>query len=238
MRSLVVFDIDGTLIDSRVVDTDACFFPALREALGIEGFGDDWTGYAEPTSAGVFDEICRKVRGRPPTDAEAAALTERLEVLMRARYLDGTRIPAIPGAIELLARLGTEPAWRVAVATGNWSREAAIKIESAGLPLAGLPLATASDRPARTDIFPLAVERASAHYGVPAWDRVVFVGDGIWDVRAARANGYAFVGIALGERAAKLHAEGARAVTRDLTDPDRVLALLAEAVPPGPAFAP
>ena len=63
MLSLVVFDIDGTLIDSTAMDTDACFFPALRFSLGLAGFGDDWETYDVVTSAGVFAEIIRRAHG-------------------------------------------------------------------------------------------------------------------------------------------------------------------------------
>lgn len=235
MPSLAVFDIDGTLIDNVAMDTDACFFPALKAEFGIEGGRQDWTLYAEPTSAGCLDEIFRTVHGRPPTQEEIVRAADRLDDLMRERYLDGRRIPPMRGALDLLRRLSSDGTWRLAIATGNWHREAAIKIESAGLPAGYLPIATATDRPARRDILRVAVERATKQYAVPAWDRVVYLGDGVWDVRAARANGLPFVGVGSGERAARLTAEGATTVTPDLADPARMLDLLNAATPPRPA---
>jgi phosphoglycolate phosphatase-like HAD superfamily hydrolase len=44
---------------------------------------------------------------------------------------------------------------------------------------------------------------------------VVYVGDGVWDARAARRLGYAFVGI--GDGAERLREEGASMVVGDLT---------------------
>ncbi|MEK7766476.1 MAG: hypothetical protein AAB368_09580 [bacterium] len=157
-RRLAVFDLDGTLLDSRVMDTSACFFPALRAVTGLEGSGVEWEAYAE----------------------------------------------------------------------------AAVKIESAELPLDGVPLATSSDRMARPEILALAVERASSRYGVPVWERVVYVGDGVWDVTAARACGIAFGGVGEGNEAAKLSAAGARVVLPDFRDLAAVdSALEAATVPKG-----
>jgi beta-phosphoglucomutase-like phosphatase (HAD superfamily) len=56
----------------------------------------------------------------------------------------------------------------------------------------------------------------------------------VWDVRAARALGVGFIGVAQSDaHAARLHAAGARHVVRDYADLDRVLALVEDAEIPG-----
>ena len=145
---LVVFDIDGTLIDTRQTDTDACFFAVVRAVTGLDGLREDGTSYPGATSAAIFDVIIRKAYGRPSTMEDTAAFQSRLGTAMRARYLDGRRLPPMAGAGELLGRLMAGDAWRVAVATGNWDDEARVKLASA-----------------RKDILALAVGRAKAHYG-------------------------------------------------------------------------
>ena len=198
---LVVFDIDGTLIDTRQTDTDACFFAVVRAVTGLDGLREDGTSYPGATSAAIFEAVIRKAHGRSSTVEDTAAFQSRLGAAMRARYLDGRRLPPMAGAGELLGRLMAGDAWRVAVATGNWDDEARVKLASA-----------------RKDILALAVGRAKAHYGASSWDRVVYVGDTVWDVRAARDCGAGFVGIGVGERAEKLRAEGATAVLKDFGD--------------------
>ncbi|MEK7766054.1 MAG: hypothetical protein AAB368_07425, partial [bacterium] len=162
---LVVFDIDGTLIDTRQTDTDACFFAVVRAVTGLDGLREDGTSYPGATSAAIFDVIIRKAYGRPSTMEDTAAFQSRLGTAMRARYLDGRRLPPMAGAGELLGRLMAGDAWRVAVATGNWDDEARVKLASARLPLERAPIATSSDHAARKDILALAVGRAKAHYG-------------------------------------------------------------------------
>jgi phosphoglycolate phosphatase-like HAD superfamily hydrolase len=47
---------------------------------------------------------------------------------------------------------------------------------------------------------------------------VVYVGDAVWDVKAARNLGYRFVGIGSGANAERLRREGARRVLADYLD--------------------
>ena len=63
------------------------------------------------------------------------------------------------------------------------------------------------------EILGLAAGRAAARHA-----RVGSVGDGVWDVQAARQLGWPFLGIGSGARAEKLRAAGATLVLPDLTD--------------------
>ena len=54
----------------------------------------------------------------------------------------------------------------------------------------------------------------------------MLVGDGVWDVQAARRVGFAFIGVGADEEAQKLSDAGAAVVIEDYTDVDRVLRLL------------
>jgi phosphoglycolate phosphatase-like HAD superfamily hydrolase len=40
----------------------------------------------------------------------------------------------------------------------------------------------------------MAIQRAGHHYGQGAFEKVLYIGDGVWDVRAAKALGIGFVG--------------------------------------------
>jgi phosphoglycolate phosphatase-like HAD superfamily hydrolase len=220
--NLAIFDIDGTLTESVAVD-EVCFVRAFRDVLGIEQINTNWLEYAFQTDSGLTLEICRNRLGRDPSRAEINRLQARFAALLCAA-VEGTGQPIreVPGAAALLHRLKPHARWRVAIATGGWSVSARLKLASAGLPVDAFPWASADDALDRVDILRIATGRAGQQYGPDAFEKVVYVGDGVWDVRAARALGIGFLGLAAGDRAGRLVEEGASCVLPDFSDPVRV----------------
>ena len=64
--------------------------------------------------------------------------------------------------------------------------------------------------------------RALSYYHVAAFRSISYVGDGVWDVRAAQSLGYKFVGIGSHRVAEGLHVEGADIVIPDFDTPGAV----------------
>ena len=60
-------------------------------------------------------------------------------------------------------------------------------------------------------------------------DGVVYVGDGVWDLRAARRLGHGFVGVGGDRGRERLVREGASVVLRDFTDLEGTVAALSAA---------
>ncbi len=52
----IVFDIDGTLVDSDEVD-GRLFVTAVQRVLGVAGIRSDWTSYKHVTDQGILREI-------------------------------------------------------------------------------------------------------------------------------------------------------------------------------------
>ena len=94
---LILFDIDGTLVDSHEFDAEL-FVRAVRTVLGI-GIGDDWSSYRNVTDGGILDEIIdgaglrsdRTRIHREVRDTFAGLVSEYLEE-------QGGHLPEIPGA--------------------------------------------------------------------------------------------------------------------------------------------
>ena len=74
----------------------------------------------------------------------------------------------------------------------------------------------------------LARERAEAFYA-RRFDRVVSIGDGVWDVQTAIELDVPFVGIGIGARADQLRLAGASIVLPDYSDVDAFMAALEDA---------
>lgn len=232
-----MFDIDGTLVRINWEGNDACFVRMLRDGFGLGEVNHDWTAYRHATDSAIVNDIFRERRGRLPTGEEIGRMQDLLLREMRAWGAEGNSFTAVPGAKDLLRRAAGR-GWAVAIATGNWREPGRFKLDSAGVDTGAAPMASADDAESREEIVATAIRRAG--FGTEGGsDRVVYVGDRPWDVRAARSLGVAFVGVGAGEGAAALTREGATAVLEDFSDIERVLDILETTrVPPratGPA---
>jgi len=188
---LVLFDIDGTLVDSDEFDSEL-YVQAVREVLGIE-IGDDWSAYRNVTDGGILDEIIGKAgltAGRLRIHAEVKAVFAGLV----SECLDERegRLPEIEGAGAFLAALESLPEVSMALATGGWEETARMKLRAAGLDRYSIPLASGSDALTRVEIMQIAEKRALE--GRDAGRRTYF-GDGVWDKRASEELGYDFIAI-------------------------------------------
>ena len=190
MTHLVMFDVDGTLVDSAGFD-GTLYAQAVREVLDVN-VDETWASYRNVTDSGVLEEL---IADGEFADIENARATvkERFVELTRA-YL--ARHPAaireIPGAKALVETLCTLPGVRVAVATGGWRETAMLKLSGIGLSSEQLAFATASDRLERTAIMQLA-ERRAMRDAAPS--RRTYFGDEVWDKRASAALGYQFIAV-------------------------------------------
>jgi phosphoglycolate phosphatase-like HAD superfamily hydrolase len=225
---LVVFDIDGTLLDNLAAE-DECFVQALRDGLGLSAVSPDWETYQHVSDHGIVIETYRRELGGAPSPDAVADTVGRFVALLAAAH-HAQPISPTRGAAELLTTLPSH-GWAIAMATGAWRRAAHLKLTAAGLHDDAIPLATSEDGPARTDIVKTAVARAERHYDA-TFDRIVSVGDGVWDVEAARGLALPFVGVAAGARAERLRAAGAGSVLPDLSSRLAVLATLESATIP------
>lgn len=228
---LVIFDIDGTLVDSTEADA-LCSLEAFRACFGDadEGLSRS-TRFEEATHIGVLSELCLRRFGRTPSALEIAkleqAFVERLETHLRS-----TPLSPVPGAAALVRHLAARREWQVALVSGGFRASARLKLERAGIPHADLPGAFCNDALKRTDILREAIARAREVANFEDFDRVVYVGDGVWDLRAAQALGLEFVGVAQSLNARHLRDAGARSVLGDFLDLAQVFSALSQV--PGP----
>lgn len=183
---LVLFDIDGTLIDSQEFDSEL-FVCAVRTVLGIE-VNDDWSTYRNVTDGGILDEIIDRAGLRSDRTRIHSEVKDTFAELV-SEYLEeqGGWLPEIPGAGAFLARLRSRPGVAVGLATGGWEATARMKLKAAGLAADELSMASGSDALTRAAIMQIAARRALN--GATA-GRTTYFGDGVWDKRASEELGY------------------------------------------------
>jgi len=216
MNSLAIFDIDGTLTQTTDVD-DTCYRAAVAETIGLPVNAIDWTGTPHHSDRGIFDWLFERL-GRPlPSDTQVAAARDRLtERLTAARAQSPEQFAPIEGAPSVFEHLTTR-GWNITIATGCWLPSALIKLDAGSIDVRDVPIACSDDAPARIDIVTLARQRAEAFYGLE-FERVVSIGDGVWDVEAARALELPFIGIGRGVRETRLRQAGATTVVENYVD--------------------
>jgi phosphoglycolate phosphatase-like HAD superfamily hydrolase len=188
---LVMFDIDGTLVDSAGFET-RLYVEAVRSILHVEIDGD-WNRYEHVSDSGILSEVLGR-SGFRGDFAECVGRVQRHFIgLIRnhlQRFPDTVR--EIAGAKCLVERLLELPHVRVGIATGGWEPTAKMKLAHVGIDVGRLGFASSSDALARTDIMQLAAQRAMRG---SAYTRATYFGDGAWDRRASAALGYHFIAV-------------------------------------------
>ncbi|WP_190131671.1 HAD family hydrolase [Streptomyces mashuensis] len=203
----VVFDVDGTLVDTNYLHA-VTWWEALRQAGHHVAMTDVHRTIGMP-SGGLLDRLLGPDRDRDEDDALSAA-----HKTLYATWFD--RLPAHNGAAALLRALADRD-WRVVLATSAQGSELSALRRALDADDA-IRAATSADDVEAGKPAPDPVEQALAEADVPP-ARALFVGDTVWDVKAARAAGVDCVALLCGGIGrAELEEAGAVAVYRDPAD--------------------
>ena len=228
---LVMFDMDGTLTDAFAIEEN-CYVLAIEQALKIPDVRIEWESYPHTSSTYCLDTVVQKALGRQPTAGEARAVQQRMiEIMDEVTARHGRRTQEVPGAaaaVRELLRLD----YAVAIASGDWEATARHKLTAASIPFENLPSAYSDVAHARTDIMLAALARAAKHHGRAGFERIVYIGDAAWDVRACRELNWPLIAIGEGAHAARLDALGATTVLPNYLDLPGFLSALEQATPP------
>jgi len=203
-HSIVVLDIDGTLTDS-VSQHQKAFERTLR-SFPFPALRTDWSTYRHHSDSGIFEEAWDEAGWHYAP--EHGLLEERFKREFDA-VLQSDPISAITGAGQFLASL-SESRWVPVFATGSLRHGAFRKLACLDVAYDEEMLVTASEFSTREDIVSNAILRAKRKYGIEAPERIVSIGDGVWDLKTARNLDLEFLGIGFGEMAELLNSLGAR----------------------------
>jgi phosphoglycolate phosphatase-like HAD superfamily hydrolase len=211
---LVIFDIDGTLTDTNHVDEHA-IVGALQDVLGLSDLSTDWATYEHSTDSGIVKEVITRVHGSVPPHVLQRVQDKFFEYLEAFYSASPDLFMAMPGAGTILRDL-SEQGVQTAIATGSWRESALFKLRVARIWKDNVPMATSDDSVSRSEIIQTAIERAKVNYNQAEFNSIRYVGDGVWDARAARHLGLPFIGVGSGHRKDMLVSEGALVVVDSL----------------------
>ncbi len=176
----VLFDIDGTLVQTYPHEDE--FYDAALQTIGLSLPTTDYHALGASTDVSILRVLAQRAWGRDPTVDEIDRVREVHTTSWR-EHLDAHALECVAGAREVLDTLRDQGV-RFAAATGGFRQTAQTKLRAAKLPIeiAG----AAEDGRGRTELLAHAAGGRTPMY----------IGDGKWDLEAATANGFAFVGVA------------------------------------------
>jgi phosphoglycolate phosphatase-like HAD superfamily hydrolase len=215
---LILFDIDGTLIDTGGAG-------ARSWAWAFERMFDRRIDIAEHSTAGMTDPAIaratfREVMEREPTSDELACLMGAYQSVLPDYVASSSDYRVLAGVDELLERL-THAGILLGLTTGGLEAVAHAKLGRGILNRYFLVGGYGSDSEDRVALTRAAVERGERMLGTPIDPGDVFVvGDTPLDIAAAEGVGAVSVGVASGRYGVdELSAAGADHVLASLADP-------------------
>ncbi len=229
-KTLVIFDIDGTLLNSNRIDS-RCFAETYVSIYNTALPSIDWREYPHVTDHTIFTTVFEKQFGRKPGEEEVGRFKDAFVVLMRQkRQLQPVAFEPVPGARAVIPYLRSKQQYEVGIATGSWEAPAQVKLAHVGIDPAPLYDSYADGQPTREAIVQAAIDKAKQSTGNIG--RVVYVGDAIWDVETTRNMSLPFIGLRLKGDFSVLTDQGVRHVLKDYENLDLFEEYVQTAPPP------
>lgn len=199
MQRLLVWDIDGTLIDcggSGRRAMDETFWQFFSIESGFKG-----VPMAGKLDAGILKSALK----------HHELLMDSMDPFFEAyghildRHLsEENTIRCLPGVVPLLERLSRRAGIHMVIVTGNNHRGAEIKLRHAGLADFFQVGAFGDEAENRTELVKLAVDRAEEAFACKyAEDEVFVIGDTPDDIRAGKDAGYKQLAVTTGSYASE-----------------------------------
>jgi phosphoglycolate phosphatase-like HAD superfamily hydrolase len=195
-RSLILFDIDGTLVRRAGPHHRQALVDAVLEVTGADSTteGIPVHGMLDPD---ILTLMLRATGfGQPEIELAMPRIIEAAQDLYEASVPD-LRAKTCPGVVPLLEQLRSRDTV-LALVTGNLTRIGWRKLERAGLRDYFLFGVFGEMAATRGGLAKLAIERARGEGLIAAESRISLVGDAPQDVRAAKENGIRSIAVRTG----------------------------------------
>ncbi|MEO0415686.1 MAG: HAD hydrolase-like protein [Verrucomicrobiota bacterium] len=195
---LLLFDIDGTLVDTRGVGI-GCLEAGMRAAFPTETEGRDFpeVELGGATDLGIASPLLSYYQIDDSTENAQKFFDCYLESLRHAlrNPEQGCRLPGVKEWLDVL-KAGPH---RLGLLTGNIEGGAFAKVDAYGLGGIFEIGAYGSDHADRNLLGPVAIDRANEHFGTHfTADQVIVLGDTLKDIACARACGARVAAVATG----------------------------------------
>jgi phosphoglycolate phosphatase len=197
MKSLVLFDIDGTLVRRAGPAHREALIEAVRRVTGLETTTDN-VPVVGMLDGDILTQMLRNAgASRAQIQRDMPAMMEHAQRIYIRRCPD-LRTKVCPGARMLLYRLSRRGSVTTGLVTGNLTRIGWKKMERAGLRQYLQFGAFAERARNRAGLVRIAVRHARKEGWIEAGSPISLIGDHPNDINAAKANGVRSIAVATG----------------------------------------
>tara|TARA_Y100001001_G_C7967155_1_gene294573 strand:- start:184 stop:855 length:672 start_codon:yes stop_codon:yes gene_type:complete len=193
-QNLIIFDVDGTLIESMGIDTKVyaeTFLQSYNTTINT-----DWNRYRYSTDSGIFLELFNIHFQKSPSIKDEHIFKTLYFTNLNTKLKNNIEAcQPVTGIADLLCYLSSLENFDLAIATGCWQTAAKIKLKFAKLATTNFVMASSDDNIYRHKIIELAHARARKQNKITRYNKITYVGDKIWDYEASCRLGINFIGL-------------------------------------------
>lgn len=203
---LVLFDCDGTLVDSARL-----IHEVMRRTFVQFGHAEPELADTKAIIGLTLDIAIARMQGKPHADDEAVAMMGYYKsIFAEVRALPGYHEPLFDGISDLIGTLARRDDLLLGAVTGKSRRGLKMILETHGFAPHFVVSRTADDCPSKPH--PAMVTECCDQMGIDPRDTLV-VGDAIYDMMMAKSAGATAIGVSWGYAStADLKASGADAI--------------------------
>ena len=219
---LVLFDCDGTLVDSAHLIHEV--MERTFRAYGLEAPSSQATRSIIGLS---LDLAIARIRGLDEVNEQSQEMMFHYKSIFAAtRAEKGFQEPLYPGVPDMMTKLSSDDALLLGAVTGKSRRGLQLVCDTHGFDRAFIVSRTADDCPSKPH--PAMVLECCTDTGMDARDTIV-IGDSIYDIQMAKAAGAYAIGVSWGYGAVDdLRLHGADAIADHARDIPRLVAALGD----------
>lgn len=190
---LIIFDVDGTLVYSEKLDSKS-FAATYQEVYGLPFPTIDWKKYPHVSDTTIFKSVIQEHFNRSASEEEEVAFRQKfVENIVENRQKTPNKFHAVPYAKQMIDALLKDNRFVVGVATGGWKTPAIVKLNFVDIPVDRLIITGADGKETREQILQETIDKATIKHG--NFEKIVYVGDAIWDYTTTQNMELPLIGI-------------------------------------------